>query len=283
MPHRLSKHLRDKRKLYLLEARKLQNDIGWFDYSCDSLLFNSLASMGGVSKVSITRSVDSSGRFIRRPPNMGSCYPKGSKGDPSRDMILGLMLWAVRAWHVPTRVRQLALQQVWDTCQKGKKSVGFGYWKGKLGPGDDRTWLQPDMICTLAMCMKFIGMKAPREAKWRDNWFWQQAEGGLRSVYDSNLIRSYGGGFKSVEPHLDVLHFVIRAIATKGKLHKHEKAWIKKHHKRMNDGYKLEDQNAFFLWAYRRWVKGYGLQMVDDCLCSDKYFPDDRATHRQRL
>lgn len=269
----ISEELKQKRDLYRVLASRFQNERGWFDFSCDGLLFNSIAGAAGFSGVKIHDSVihdkmaPKLGRFIRRPEKMGLC----NGDDPSRDMILGVMIWALTAKHVTLSSRKIALDRIWQTIKKNKKNVGFGYWYGKLGPGDNRTWFYPDMVCTLAICMERLGMGKFNEARWRDAWHWKKVESGGRWLYDSKLIKAYGGGFRSFERHLDVLHILCRAIATNGKLYDHEKKIFERH-------YNSHKENTFFLWAWARYAsssKAKHLKAVEFRLLDDKHFPSN--------
>lgn len=84
------RQLEMKKSLYLRYAKVHENVFGWLDYGCDSLLFNSLYGYsGGNPNILAARSRDGT---WHRTTNM-FCYPKHSKSEISKDMLVGLLLY----------------------------------------------------------------------------------------------------------------------------------------------------------------------------------------------
>lgn len=84
--------LQQKRDLYYQLTQDLQDDNGWFTDDCDSLLWNSLGVVAGLT-IDIYAARDTDGKWFRTPGK--ACYAEGrSKSTISKDMLLGLA-WAL--------------------------------------------------------------------------------------------------------------------------------------------------------------------------------------------
>ena len=72
---------------------KHQDSHGFLTIGCDSLLFTSLLAAVTDMDIDVTAARDSSGAWHRQPDKR--CFPLLSKSEISRDMLIGVMFWAV--------------------------------------------------------------------------------------------------------------------------------------------------------------------------------------------
>lgn len=136
-----SSSLIQKRELYLeLIKSFIAERNGLVDDDCDALMYNSLASVGGVD-IDIMSFRNDEGQWFRTP--LMDCYSKrGKPASISRDMILGLMWW------------------IWDTknLKIAEDLHTYGrthYWK--MGEGDSRVYMSPILQGTLALMIEKLG------------------------------------------------------------------------------------------------------------------------------
>lgn len=172
--------LQAKRDFYLKEVPKVQGEAGFLsDDHCDSLLWTSLASVGGLD-ADVLAAREDNGQWHRRPQM--DCYPDGSKSSISRDMLLGVMWWAL------------------EFERKDVASGLISYGKAHnwfMGEGDpSRTFLTPALQATLADITKKLG--------------------GADEVILRNYPQLWTEDQKGFEAHLQVLHILLRGRVNDG-------------------------------------------------------------------
>jgi hypothetical protein len=174
----LDQSLTDKYKLYLKEIKRHQDKHGFImSNHCDSLLFTSLASFGGMRGVDITKACDRDGKWHRRPID-NPCYPEHSKSTISRDMLLGLLYFIYKD-------KNLTLaEDLWDYGIKNN-------WI--MGDGDvSRIYMTPGLQATLAELIYFLGGKNYRFAR--------------------NMPQTWPKGLDGYQAHLQALHIGLRMM-----------------------------------------------------------------------
>jgi hypothetical protein len=110
----------------------------WAYTTCDGLLFSSLHAVAVNQQFPIEQAEVQPGKWLRRPPAYGTC----SDGEISRDMILGLMVYAAHFKRVDV------LQRLYDYAIANDL---------KMGEGDDRTVLSPQLLQITARLIKHLG------------------------------------------------------------------------------------------------------------------------------
>lgn len=115
--------------------------------SCDGLLFSALTAVAQGESIDIDTAQGEPGQWFRNPGK--ECYPDSSASDISRDMILGLMIYAVHFDRLDI------LEGLWTYGQKNN-------WV--MGRGDDRVVLTPSMIGRLARAIAHQGGETHAEA-----------------------------------------------------------------------------------------------------------------------
>ena len=101
---------------------------------CDSLLFSALNAVARNERIDIENAQGEPGQWFRRPSK--DCYPQNSKSTISRDMLLGVILYAVH-FNEPD-----LLDDLWDYGEANNWVMGEGV--------IDRTLFTPTMIALLA-------------------------------------------------------------------------------------------------------------------------------------
>ncbi len=101
---------------------------------CDSLLFSALNAVARNERIDIEDAQGEPGQWFRRPSK--DCYPENSKSTISRDMLLGVILYAVH-FNEPN-----ILDDLWDYGEANNWVMGEGV--------IDRTLFTPTMIALLA-------------------------------------------------------------------------------------------------------------------------------------
>ena len=136
-----------------LSADLASKENGWFDEEdCDGLLFNSLWAMGRNQPILIDAAKDSAtGQWFRNPHK--DCYDKLEKGsDTSRDMIIGLILYA---YHFE---RRDILEQLYDYGDSNNWIMGRDKWLG-----NNRTVMTPNVVGLLARALYALGGESLQE------------------------------------------------------------------------------------------------------------------------
>ena len=82
-----------KAAIYAKAFESHQESHGFIANDCDSLLFSALLAATSVPNINIMAARDDSGTWHRQPEHR--CYPQDSKSEISRDMLLGVIFWAV--------------------------------------------------------------------------------------------------------------------------------------------------------------------------------------------
>jgi len=112
---------------------------------CDSLLFSSLLGAAGLP-VEVKAAELSPGQWLRRPTSLPECYEAGeSRSTISRDMLLGVMVWA---WEKKDLQTMLSL---WEYGKANSWVMG----EGRLGGAD--TYFSPLYQGTLAQLIFRLG------------------------------------------------------------------------------------------------------------------------------
>jgi hypothetical protein len=122
----------------LKERTELYKDLGPTGFIsteyCDSLLFSALNAVARNERIDIEDAQGEPGQWFRRPSK--DCYPENSKSTISRDMLLGVILYAVH-FNEPG-----LLDDLWDYGEANNWVMGEGV--------IDRTLFTPTMIALLA-------------------------------------------------------------------------------------------------------------------------------------
>lgn len=97
--HQLPADLADKQSTYVALAPFVQDANGFIETDkCDSLLMTALLGTpqdaGAVQIGNLQAAEVEPGKWLRKPPSAGSCYPVGSGSEISRDMLVGVMFYA---------------------------------------------------------------------------------------------------------------------------------------------------------------------------------------------
>lgn len=141
---------------------------------CDSVLFSGL--YGTTMPVELTLARDSNGMWHRRALNYPECYPTDSSSTISRDMLLGVM------WYALVNNR---LDIAEDLFEYGKSHDWI------MGQGDiSRIYFTPGLQATLAELVYRLGGENHRSYR------------SIPQTYSKNI------GFAA---HLDILHILLRA------------------------------------------------------------------------
>lgn len=147
MPKLRVTHIREVRELWAdyKALIPLISDRDGFIYTnrCDSLLFSSLTSMGGLP-LNIEAAEAEPGRWVRRPLSYPECYASGgSKSSISQDMLLGLVYWSWR------HERSDILKRIWDYCEAHRVLS-----RCKMGEGAaSRVWMAPALQAMIAQAL----------------------------------------------------------------------------------------------------------------------------------
>lgn len=88
------KDLDAKAETYLAGLKSHLNSYNFLAGDCDSLLFTSILAATVRKDIDILAARDSSGKWTRSPES--ECYPNRSASSISKDMILGVIFWAVK-------------------------------------------------------------------------------------------------------------------------------------------------------------------------------------------
>ena len=129
-----------KAAIYAKAFERHQESHGFISDNCDSLLFSSLLAATSVPNINIMAARDDSGAWHRQPDKR--CYPQDSKSEISRDMLLGVIFWAVHSGQAKV------LEEMY---QYGKDHQWI------MGDGDKtRTVFTADMIETLEESLAYL-------------------------------------------------------------------------------------------------------------------------------
>ena len=122
----------------LKERTELYKDLGPTGFIsteyCDSLLFSALNAVARNERIDIEDAQGEPGQWFRRPSK--DCFPENSKSTISRDMLLGVILYAVH-FREPD-----ILDDLWEYGSSNNWVMGEGV--------IDRTLFSPTMIALLA-------------------------------------------------------------------------------------------------------------------------------------
>ena len=122
----------------LKERTELYKDLGPTGFIsteyCDSLLFSALNAVARNERIDIEDAQGEPGQWFRRPSK--DCFPENSKSTISRDMLLGVILYAVH-FSEPD-----ILDDLWEYGEANNWVMGEGV--------IDRTLFSPTMIALLA-------------------------------------------------------------------------------------------------------------------------------------
>jgi hypothetical protein len=82
-----------KAELYKTASKAHQDAHGFLTTGCDSLLFTALLAATAKPEIDVLAARDGEGAWHRRPD--APCFPENSRSEISRDMITGVMFWAL--------------------------------------------------------------------------------------------------------------------------------------------------------------------------------------------
>ena len=127
--------LSQKQSLYrdLVPSRQSQDGFLEVDH-CDSLLLTSLLGASGSTIANIRAAEVVPGKFLRRPPSEGECYPKNSGSSISRDMLLGLMwyAWSLKDLQILEDLYEYGSKNNWVMGEGDPARTGFRTLRGTL-------------------------------------------------------------------------------------------------------------------------------------------------------
>lgn len=147
---------------------------GWFDEKCDNLLFTSLVAHIPELGIDIMQAYDGE-RWHRRPNFMPECYPDDSKSTISRDMLLGVMVYAWRTKDI----------DILDRLAQWGRANNWKFGDGEI----TRTVMSPQMVGTLYLAINILNDENNLDA-------------------NTPLVLSKTDGYQA---HLSVIHALLRA------------------------------------------------------------------------
>lgn len=133
--HQLPADLLEKQSTYRELVPSRQSADGFLETDhCDSLLLTSLLGASGVAISNIHAAETEPGKWLRRPPSEGECYPANSGSEISRDMLLGLMwyAWAHRDLQILEDLYQYGEEHNWVMGAGDPARTGLRTLRGTL-------------------------------------------------------------------------------------------------------------------------------------------------------
>lgn len=164
-----------KAALYTSLAPSTQGQAGFITDACDALLFTALGAVGGLPNVDLRAARGPSGAWYRTPAK--DCYPDRSDSSISRDMLLGVMLYA---W----AFKDLEMaDSLYDYGEEHNWVMGQGV--------PSRTLMTPQLIATLAQLVYKLG-------------------GENHDIARRLPVSWSASGVSDFEAHVQVLHIILR-------------------------------------------------------------------------